>query len=131
MMQTRDDPANRGRIEAAVALLRRRLAESPGTPLARLAVQAVDSIFCAQVAFGSDAVACRVAEVEAALAAEITRRALQPDVGPCHSGSGDCLTTPADQSFPARDWPARAWGGPTREEEHSSRPNPTSNGERR
>lgn len=131
MMQARDDPANRGRIGAAVALLRRRLAESPGTPLARLAVQAVDSIFCTQVALGSDVVACRVAAVEAALAAEISRRALQPDEEPCPCRNGDRVETAADQSFPASDPPAWAWGGPTREEEHSPCPKTPSNGERR
>lgn len=98
-MQVQDDLVDQGRFEAAVGLLRRRHAESPGTPLARLAVQVVDSIFCTQVALRSDAVTCRVVAVEAALAAEITRRALQPDDTPCPSrgdptGEGGIQSTP-------------------------------------
>lgn len=84
-----DDLAGTPRIDAAVALLRRLRAEAPETPLERLALQAVDTVFCARVAFASDAVECRVGGLEAELAAEIVRRMLAVEGKPMPSTRDD------------------------------------------
>lgn len=76
MTYLRDELSGTARIDAAVALVVRLRAGSPGVPLDRLAAQAVDTVFCTRVTFASDAVECRLAHREPELTAEITRRAL-------------------------------------------------------
>jgi len=110
MADERDDLAGVARIDAAVALLRRLRAEAPEAPLERLALQAVDAVFCARVAFASDAVECRVGDLEAGLAAEVMRRMMVMEGRPMPTAGGDRVEMASENSFPASDPPACAWG---------------------
>jgi len=103
MADERDDLAGLARIDAAVALLRRLQAEAPETPLERLALQAVDAVFCARVAFASDAVECRVGDLGAGLAAEVMRRLVVMEGRPMPTAGGDRVETASEDSCPASD----------------------------
>ena len=96
MAEQRNDMAGTPRIDTAVALLRRLRAQAPETPLERLALQAVDTVFCACVAFASDAVECRVGDLEAELAAEVMRRMMVMEDKPMSSAGGDGVETAGD-----------------------------------
>ena len=100
MTDQRNCLANTTRIDTAVALLRRLRAQASETPLEWLALQAVDTVFCARVAFVSDAVECRVRDFEADLAAEIMRRMMIMEDKPMSSAGDDRVETTSEDPFP-------------------------------
>ncbi len=102
MTDQRNDVAGTARIDVAVALLRRLRAEAPEDPLEQLALQAVDTVFCARVAFASDAVECRVGGLEAELAAEIMRRMLVMEGKPMPSTGDDRVETASEELLPGK-----------------------------
>jgi len=122
MTDQRNDLVGTTRIDTAVALLRRLRAEAPEAPLERLALQAVDAVFCARVAFASDAVECRVGGLEAGLAAEIMRRMMVMEGKPMPTAGGDRVETASEDPFPAIDPPARVQGDRKAENRGYSKP---------
>ena len=122
MTDQRNDLAGTARIETAVALLRRLRAEAPEAPLERLALQAVDTVFCARVIFASDAVECRVGDLEAGLAAEVMRRTMVMEDKPMSSAGGDAEETASENSFSASDPPAYVWGERKAESRDNNKP---------
>ena len=122
MTDQRNDLAGTARIDTAVALLRRLRAEAPEAPLERLALQAVDTVFCARVIFASDAVECRLGDLEAGLAAEVMRRTMVMEDKPMSSAGGDGVETASEDSFPASDPPAWVWGDRKAENRDDNKP---------
>ncbi len=110
MTDQRNYLAGTARIDTAVALLRHLRAQAPEAPLERLALQAVDTVFCARVAFASDAVECRVGDLEAELAAEVMRRMMITEDKPMSSAGSDRVETASEDPFPAIDPPAWVQG---------------------
>lgn len=100
-----------GRIDAALALFRRLRQESPGIPSHRLALQAVDTVYCTLLGLASESASCRLTpRREDELAIAVLRRAGLGAWQLKQEAAQDRVERASEQSFPSSDPPTWIWG---------------------
>lgn len=117
MVSGAEAPAS-GRMYAALALFRRLRNESPGASAHRLALQAVDAVYCTLIDVDADSATCRLTPSrEEDLVVSLLRRAgvSQSESTPQQPASDslqDRVQRASEQSFPSSDPPGWIWGAP-------------------